>query len=332
MTSDDTDAFRRLIDGLDDHVFCLMDRKGILLTWPETANRRLGFTDDMQPGAHFAALFSEADRQTGKPQELLHLVQVEGRCEAELALVRQDGTSLVVHLLLQVLPDGAGFGAILRVIGESTPAQRLHARKMEALGRLAGGLVHDFNNQLTAIISAAQLAERRQTLDQIRPLIQMMHDSALRGSRLTRQLMNFGRQDADRAQPVDIGEMLQDCIALLKPSLGRDIEIELSVDTPVRPALVRPAILEMALVHLAFTLREALPERARLHFTARSDSSGGIAIDLSASPVTAGATLSLSAVTALVRECGGRLSRETLAPQQAREIVTLHLPASTEEP
>ena len=173
---------------------------------------------------------------------------------------RTDGT---------VLSDGL----VVDVTEARLAAQRLreseeqlrHTQKMEAVGRLAGGVAHDFNNLITIIrASASFLLEDTSEADPRRDDVRQIAAAAERAAALTRQLLTFSRRQPVTTKALDLNEI----VANLRPMLARVIgeNIAFSVALHDRPAMVMGDVgqVEQALVNLAINARDALPDGGRL--------------------------------------------------------------------
>ncbi len=144
------------------------------------------------------------------------------------------------------------------------------SEKLEAIGRLAGGVAHDFNNQLTGILSGVE--HLRAALRHERELHEVadeIRDGALRSTRLVRQLLAFSRKEPPRATSVDVHAVVGDVVALLSRSI--DKRIALRTELLAQPELVRgdPDRLHSALLNLALNARDAMPEGGTLTFLTR---------------------------------------------------------------
>jgi len=131
-----------------------------------------------------------------------------------------------------------------------------HARKMEAFGRLAGGVAHDFNNLLLAIGLNAELARRSgdpEPLDEIAAVTE-------RAAQLTRQLLVFSRRERLTTQVVDLSRMVTSLVRMLRRAIASSIRID--VEMPSKPMLVRgdPSQLEQLLMNLCLNARDAMPD------------------------------------------------------------------------
>ena len=168
-------------------------------------------------------------------------------------------------------------GRATRIIGTTTDIsdrKRLEqqfnqAQKMEAVGHLAGGVAHDFNNVLTAILTTAELLledSKRLQADQLAD-VQEIRDAALRAAEITRQLLAFGRRQQLRPRTVDVNDAVHGVERLLRRLIGEHIVLE--TECHPEPALIRtdPGQLEQAIINLALNARDAMPDGGRLVIT-----------------------------------------------------------------
>jgi PAS domain S-box-containing protein len=145
-------------------------------------------------------------------------------------------------------------------------AQRLlgHAQRLEATGRLASGLAHDFNNTLAAIAAHLEFAMPRIGDAKARDSVKAALDAVELGGSLNRRLLSVA---ASRHNPPSIGAMgepLRAVLALIGRTLGRDIVIATEIDPDLWPARFDPGELESAILNLAINARDAMPEGGRL--------------------------------------------------------------------
>ncbi len=139
-------------------------------------------------------------------------------------------------------------------------AQLLETQRMESIGKLAGGVAHDFNNLLTAIIGACDLARLRGNDPQ--ELLRRMGDirrTAMRATDLTQQLLAFGRKQILQPRLVDINEVIEGFVPILKRLLSEAIDLRLDLSAQPVPVLVDPVKIEQVIVNLAVNARDAMP-------------------------------------------------------------------------
>jgi PAS domain S-box-containing protein len=140
-----------------------------------------------------------------------------------------------------------------------------HAQKMEAVGRLAGGVAHDFNNILTVILAGAEaVCEGLDRTDPLREDAVEILKAGERAAALTRQLLAFSRKQVLEPRVVDVNQLVQNLEKMLQRLVGEDLELSLHLAPRVHPCLIDPGQFEQALVNLAVNARDAMPEGGRL--------------------------------------------------------------------
>ena len=160
-------------------------------------------------------------------------------------------------------PDG-GIGIFFRDITERRRfEERLQqAQRMDAVGRLAGGVAHEVNNQMTVVLGAASFLLRksedlpgwaRADLEQIR-------QAAQRSGDITGQLLAFGRRQLLRPEPVDLNEVVGGMDTLLRRTLGAAIRLELDLEPGLARAVVDHGQITQALLNLVLNARDAMPD------------------------------------------------------------------------
>ena len=133
------------------------------------------------------------------------------------------------------------------------------AQRMEALGQLAGGVAHDFNNVLQAIAGGARLIQRRpDNAASVERLAGLVVDAAERGAVVTRRLLSFARRDALQAGAVDVASLLTGLRDVLAGTLGSRIAVELDVPDAMPPAWADKDQIGTALANLAANARDAM--------------------------------------------------------------------------
>jgi len=139
------------------------------------------------------------------------------------------------------------------------------AQKMEAVGQLTGGVAHDFNNLLTIINGNLQILAKHCRDDE---LAQELIDAALkaghRGAELNRTLLAFSRRQRLLPALIDLSELAEGMVSMLRRTLGESIEIRVSATPDLPKALADPSQLEVALLNLAVNARDAMPKGGRL--------------------------------------------------------------------
>jgi PAS domain S-box-containing protein len=174
---------------------------------------------------------------------------------------------------LSTLKIPFSFAGIAVVLGVSTDVterkqlerQLVHAQKVEGLGRLAGGVAHDFNNILSAILSFAELLSEDLTdRPECQKDAESIRDAAMRASELTRQLLTFSRQGEAHPIAVDVAELIGKLERLLQHVVGEDVALRMVSEPGVQVVNVDPGRLEQVIVNLAINARDAMPIGGKL--------------------------------------------------------------------
>ena len=138
--------------------------------------------------------------------------------------------------------------------------QLRHAQKMEAIGQLAGGVAHDFNNILTAVIGYSDLLlARLPSSDTNRHAVQEIRKGADRAAGLTRQLLAFGRRATTQPRLLDPNEAIRDLESMLRRLVGEDVQFEITLSHSLGRVRIDPTHFEQIIVNLAVNARDALP-------------------------------------------------------------------------
>ena len=186
--------------------------------------------------------------------------------EVEYRMVRQDGRIVDVLLRAQAERDAAGrfrrsFAVLIDITERNRSEMRLReAQKLEALGRIAGGVAHDFNNILQVLNGALRLVQARPE-DPVR--VRRYAAAALaateRGAEVTRRMLAFARRDQLQAGPVPPLAVLEGLAALLRGALGPDIRLEIDAAAALPLLQADRMQLDLVLFNLALNARDAMP-------------------------------------------------------------------------
>jgi signal transduction histidine kinase/CheY-like chemotaxis protein len=161
---------------------------------------------------------------------------------------------------------------VAEAVGATERAQQalMRSQKLEALGRLTGGIAHEFNNLLQTLTTALQLAALTSNQPKVQSLIDTCKRTIGRATALTGQLGSFGRVQEARLLTVAPGEQLGNAVQLIRNVLRQGIELELVCDDGLWPVTVDPLQFDLALLNLAINARDAMPDGGRLCIAARN--------------------------------------------------------------
>ncbi len=169
----------------------------------------------------------------------------------------------------------AGRPACLVVASDVTARRDLeerlrHAQKMEAIGQLTGGIAHDLNNVLTAVIAHVDLAVATLSPDpdMVADLTQAQA-AAHRGAGIIRKLMGFSRRERLVLKPLDLGQFVREFAGTMRRLLPAHIDVSIAVDEKLPPVLADASTVQQMLLNLATNARDAMPDGGRLQVQVR---------------------------------------------------------------
>ncbi len=143
--------------------------------------------------------------------------------------------------------------------------QLRHSQKMEAIGQLAGGVAHDFNNILAAITLQGELAmEARHSPEDVRESLQQILVSAERAARLVSHLLLFSRKQVMQTRPVDLNETVTNVAKMLQRLIGEDVRLQLRLHSTPLITRADAGMLDQVLLNLAVNARDAMPRGGTL--------------------------------------------------------------------
>jgi two-component system cell cycle sensor histidine kinase/response regulator CckA len=231
----------------------------------------LGYDEDQMLGRHVWEFVQEQEVAKKAVIEKLAGRLAAGE-ELERTYLRKDGTCVPVLIQSRMLLDGDGRITGLRTTSQSiaehkrAEAERARleeqlqqAQKMESVGRLAGGVAHDFNNMLGVILGHAELA-----LDQVKPSdplhvdLSEIHKAAARSADLTRQLLAFARRQTVAPVMLDLNETVAGMLTMLRRLIGEDIDLRFHPEPGLWNVRVDPSQIDQILANLCVNSRDAI--------------------------------------------------------------------------
>lgn len=208
---------------------------------------------------------------------------------------------------------GLGEAAVLLGLKDNSEETKLKRQvaqqtKMESIGQLAGGVAHDFNNILTAIIGYCDLMlMRHQPGDGDYDDIQQIKNNSNRAASLTRQLLAFSRQQTLRPQILQLPDVVADVSSLLKRLLGETVRLEVHHGRALGPVRADPGQLEQVIVNLGLNARDAMEKGGVVHISTKAVSQDDVrAMGSEILPIGDYALLS-------VEDSGSGIAKENLA-------------------
>jgi signal transduction histidine kinase/CHASE3 domain sensor protein len=177
------------------------------------------------------------------------------------------------HLMVSGRPmlDGQGeiSGAVLvyhdATMSRETERQLYQSQKLDAIGKLTGGVAHDFNNMLTVISGNTELlVEGLKQQPELQRVARLIDDAAERCAELIQHLLAFARRQPLQPRNVEINAAIADIAKLLRPTLGEQIQIETVLEQGPMTAHIDPSRLTNAVLNMAINARDAMPNGGKL--------------------------------------------------------------------
>jgi two-component system cell cycle sensor histidine kinase/response regulator CckA len=227
--------------------------------------RILGCTsEELKPPALVRDLF----RYPAQYAECLAACRQQGRVHGmETEWRQRDGGIVAVRIHVRGLSasETAAAAIVEDVTAVRAMERQLHqAQKFEAVGQLAGGVAHNFNNVVGAILGWAELGlDQSRGHPEIGERFARIREQAERAAALTRELLAFARRQVLQPRAVDLNAVTSDLASFLDKVIRKDIELKV-VNAPLEPIKADPTQVEQVLMNLCLNARDAMPQGGRL--------------------------------------------------------------------
>ena len=201
--------------------------------------------------------------------ELLRQLQDEGRVARLVVRYKTKGADVREAETWAESIELEGQRCVLAIARDVTDVRRLEAQfrqaqKMEAVGRLAGGVAHDFNNILGIILGYSDLSLGLDPSDQILRYLREIKKASQRAALLTRQLLAFSRQQVVFPKVLDLNNVVKNVTSMFLRLVGEDIEIEFRPGTAIGNIKADPGQIEQILMNLVVNARDAMPNGGKI--------------------------------------------------------------------
>lgn len=266
------ERFRLLVEGVNDYAIFMLNPDGLVVSWNAGAERIYGFTAEEAMGSSLSRFHPPEDVHAETPYYALEQAAAMGRFEEENWRMRKDGRRFRASSVTTALRDDEGnlrgYSRITRDVTEKRELEHLlrHAQKLEAIGRLAGGVAHEFNNSATAILGySSMIVESAQANHQLRRYAEEIHKAGRRAASVTRQLLAFSRQQILQPTMLNLNEVVADIETMLRGLIGENIRVITTLDPYLGVVKANSGEMEQVVVNLALNARDAMPDGGVLH-------------------------------------------------------------------
>lgn len=264
--------YRDLFDTISDFIYT-HDLEGHFVTVNRAAARTLGYTPQDLIGRPISDFMFPEYRQAFY-EDYLPSIRRKGALNGITKYLAKDGSThyieyrsvLVEQEGRNPLVSGSGRNITDRILAQrevSRLEQQLQqAQKMEAIGTLAGGVAHDFNNILAAIIgytelACLQLADNHKAIGSLKEVLKAGH----RAKDLVKQILSFSRQSQQEFRPVDITPIVKEALKLLRASLPATIGIKQNIESGIGTVQADPTQIHQVLMNLCTNAAHAMREK-----------------------------------------------------------------------
>ena len=260
-------TLRAITDAAKDAIILINDKEKIVY-WNSSATRMFGYLPEELTGKSIMDIIPHRYREAHTKAFSRFVMTGQGLLLGdtyEVFALKKDGDEIPIELSISGIQlKGKWHSAgILRDISErkKLEAQLMHSQKLEAIGQLAGGVAHDFNNILTAIIGYAHvLLMKMQEDDPLRLNVAHLLEAADRAAQLTQSLLVFSRKQVLNPRQFDLNDLMQRVENFLQRIIGEDVELRAILHTA--PVIIHADLgqIEQVLMNLATNARDAMPQ------------------------------------------------------------------------
>lgn len=269
---------RTILDSIGDAVV-VVDAQGRITRLNPVAERLAGNATAGFIGQHFTEVFPLFDATSGRCRHDLLDLAAQGRLvpSGQTVLRTRDGREIPLQEGGAPLrrSDGTVLGLVLvfRDVSELRQLEEMlrQSHKMDAMGQLAGGVAHDFNNMLAGILGFAELLTAHLAgNDEDEQLARRIVRTAERAAGLTRQLLAFSRKGRLLSRNIDLHRVVEDTISILRRTIDPRIEIHAALAAERTITSGDPGLVENAILNLGLNARDAMPDGGRLTLSSRN--------------------------------------------------------------
>jgi len=222
------------------------------------------------------AWLQKLDRECDRGELFRQLGQTKGNHSRDAIWHHPDGTRIFVRESFKVVTDASGLVLYVDGIVEDITERRqleeryFQAQKVQAIGQLAGGVAHDFNNIMTAILCSSEgLLLDSQLTEEDRQTVAGIKQSSLRAASLTQQLLAFSRKQTLQPVMLSLNDIVLDLDKMLRRLLGENIEIRTSLAPRLTRVKADPGQIQQVLMNLVVNARDAMPTGGKLSLETR---------------------------------------------------------------
>jgi two-component system, cell cycle sensor histidine kinase and response regulator CckA len=261
---------RQAVDASGEVVF-MTDREGVFTFVNREFTRLYEYSEEEVIGKKRRDVLKADDVSEADYEQVWRAALTKGSAHGEIVNKTKNGRKVSIEQSTSAVRDEhgeiVGFISIQRDVTQKKhlEQQLIQAQKMEAVGRLAGGVAHDFNNILGIITGYAELTLEDPTLaERSRQRLTEIRNAANRAVGVTQQLLAFSRKQVMETRILNLNAVVQETTRMLGRLLGEDIELVVALDPNLGSVSADPTGIDQIILNLAVNARDAMPNGGRL--------------------------------------------------------------------
>lgn len=262
----------RIIDSMPS-ILVGVDKEGVVTLWNKTAERSTNISAEKAQGRYLPDVFPGMSSEMKKILTSIRTGEIIS--DQKRAVHTDNGICHEDITIFPLIGDDID-GAVIRIDDVSKECeleeQLNHSRKMDAIGQLAGGVAHDFNNVLGAIIGAGELLKSPDS--GLKPeaieLVDMILQAGMRAADLTAKLLAFGRKGRIASSVVDIHEIIDNTVSILTSTIDKIIKISVSKNARSHTVVGDISALHNTLINMGINSSHAMPDGGSIVISTRN--------------------------------------------------------------
>lgn len=269
------ESLRTTLNSIGDAVIAT-DAEGVITRMNPVAEQITGWDFSEAKGRSLLDVFNIVHSKTRKPHPDPISAVLNSKSiinlESNTLLISKDGREVAVaDSGAPIIGERNEIDGVVLVFRDITEEQKTEeklrqSQKMDAIGQLAGGVAHDFNNMLNAILNAAELLAMSVEGEELQKLIGLIINASDKASGLTKQLLTFSRKDTVEKRPVNLHTILLESVQLLERSVDKKISIKTDFSAQNQVVMGDSSQLQNIFINLGINARDAMPEGGELLF------------------------------------------------------------------
>ncbi len=246
------------------------DLQGRVYFWNEGATKLYGFKKDDIIGKEFQSLLL---KEESKYQDYIKEVLRKGSLETELRIQTKDGKERIVSSSWVLVRDAEGKAESVLVVERDLTeiklleSQIMRTQRMESIGRLDSGIVHDLNNILTPILVAVGNLKEKLTDEKSKRFLELLDNSTKHGAELVKRILSFGKGVVGERITVNVKDIINETAKFISQTFPKNIKLRVELKEDNNCVLGDPTQLRQILLNICINSKDAMPNGGLLRIS-----------------------------------------------------------------